>query len=161
MPKQHKYDDGPVKPRLLTRAHYRTMLRRRKKRAERDIAYVLGVFERSSGKMVGWVDFFTFSRDWNQWANLGYYLHNNYQGRGYGTEMVRAGVKIGFHILRYKRLEASINLDNRRSIGLVKKLGFRREGIRREFLYEGGQWLDHVIYAALNPRKKKRSYPVW
>jgi RimJ/RimL family protein N-acetyltransferase len=48
------------------------------------------------------------------------------------------------------RLEAAINLDNKKSIRLVKAIGRRREGIKKRYWFEHGKWVDHLIYVA-NP----------
>ena len=46
--------------------------------------------------------------------------------------------------------EAAINLDNRKSIRLVKAIGMKREGIKKRYWFEDGKWVDHLIYVA-NP----------
>jgi [ribosomal protein S5]-alanine N-acetyltransferase len=49
----------------------------------------------------------------------------------------------------YHRIEACINLDNHASIRLAQCVGMQKECIRRGFIYENEQWVDHFIYAAL------------
>jgi ribosomal-protein-alanine N-acetyltransferase len=50
--------------------------------------------------------------------------------------------EIGLH-----RIEALIHPANTRSLAVVTKLGFRDEGMRRRFLYLGGTWADHRVFA--------------
>jgi ribosomal-protein-alanine N-acetyltransferase len=57
---------------------------------------------------------------------------------------------IVFGDLKLNRLEAAINLDNLRSVGLAQSLRMRREGIKRRYLYENEKWTDQIIFAA-NP----------
>ena len=66
---------------------------------------------------------------------------------------MRAGLVLvleqAFGRLRLHRIEASIQHANRRSIALVRSLGFRREGVVRGYLKIGGRWQDHERWALL------------
>ena len=94
-------------------------------------------------------DLSTIRRKENQWANLGYSIHNQYQRRGYGKEATQAALIAGFKQLNYHRIEAAINLDNPASIALAKSIGMKKECVRRGFFYENEQWIDHLIYIAI------------
>ena len=56
----------------------------------------------------------------------------------------RAFGELGLH-----RLEANVRRANRRSIALVRGLGFHREGVARGYLKIGGRWQDHERWALL------------
>ena len=157
-PKQHKYDGGPHDPKETPKKWFRKLIAKHSRLAKNDKVYVFGIFDRVSRRHLGTIDIATICRDWYQWANLGYVIHNTEQGNGYGKEAARIGIAIAFTKLGYKRIEASINLDNRRSIYLAKVIGMKRESIRKEYIYENKQWIDHVIYVALNPAKQKKIY---
>lgn len=157
-PKQHKYDCGPLSEKEVSRAFYRKLYFRHERYAKKDLCYPFGIFDRKTGAHLGFIDISTICRDWYQWASIGYVVHNTCQGKGYGKEAVRAGIKIAFTKLGYKRVEASIYPDNRRSIRLAKSLGMKHAGVRKEYIYDNKKWEDHVIYAALNPAKGKKNY---
>lgn len=99
---------------------------------------------------MGFIDFDIFLRSTHQFANFGYVIHNTHWGRGFGQEAARAGLRIGFEKLKLNRLEAAINLDNKKSIRLARAIGMRREGVKRRYWFEDGKWVDHLIYVA-NP----------
>jgi [ribosomal protein S5]-alanine N-acetyltransferase len=147
----YKYDQGPPPSDRLTLKAYRQRLQRYRARAKADELYVYGVFDRLNGRHVGTVDLHTISRSDLQWANLGYVIHNQYQGKGYGTSAIRAALHIGFGELKYHRIEAAINLDNHASKAAAMSAGMKRECIRRSFIFEHGEWVDHVIFAAIAP----------
>jgi ribosomal-protein-alanine N-acetyltransferase len=80
---------------------------------------------------------------------IGYYGVAEHTGQGYVTEAVRLMLRHGFASLRLHRVEAAIQADNARSLALVRRLGFRKEGVAREYLKVDGQWRDHEIWSLL------------
>ncbi|WP_072044942.1 GNAT family N-acetyltransferase [Aliterella atlantica] len=149
LPSQHKYDEGQVDLSECDFQWFCNLCQHHQKRALQDKDYIFGVFLRETNRHLGNVDLSTIRREENQWANLGYGIHNQYQRQGFGTEAVRAAIIAGFEHLNYHRIEAAINLDNDRSIALAKRVGMKKECMRSGFFYENEQWVDHLIYVAL------------
>jgi ribosomal-protein-alanine N-acetyltransferase len=82
-------------------------------------------------------------------AYLGYYGMAWCAGRGLMTETVGLAVRYAFDTLGLHRVEANIQPDNTRSIALVRRLGFTREGFSPRYLRVGGAWRDHERWARL------------
>jgi len=82
-------------------------------------------------------------------AYLGYSAFVPHEGRGYMTEGLRLVLRHAFMSIGLHRVEANVQPDNARSIALVERLGFRREGYSPKYLRIGGEWRDHVRYAIL------------
>lgn len=150
LPKQSEWDRDPYPKKKCTHRWFEKLRRELQELAKKDDYYRYYVIERKSGAIVGQVDFDIFVRSTHQFANFGYQIYNRYWGHGYGAEAAKMGLKIGFRQLKLNRLEAAINLHNEKSIHLVKKIGMRREGVKKRYWYEHGQWTDHLIYVA-NP----------
>jgi hypothetical protein len=52
-----------------------------------------------------------------------------------------------FLTLGLHRIEVNIRPENRASLRVVEKLGFRPEGLRRRYLHIDGAWRDHLTFA--------------
>ena len=84
-----------------------------------------------------------------------------YARRGYMTEALALVLRRAFGPLRLHRVEANIQPGNRASIALVRRAGFRREGLSRRYLKIGGRWRDHERWALTveewRPRRTRRT----
>ncbi|MEO1251438.1 MAG: GNAT family protein [Pseudomonadota bacterium] len=80
---------------------------------------------------------------------LGYWIGAPFVGRGYGAQAVRAVVDHSFDALSLNRLEAACQPENAASRALLTKLGFRHEGLARDYLKINGAWRDHDIFALI------------
>ena len=85
-------------------------------------------------------------------ASLGYYAAAPLAGQGYMAEGLNLVKAYAFEELGLHRIEANIQPDNRRSINLVRRCGFEREGASRAFLFIDGAWRDHERWAFVDHR---------
>ena len=67
------------------------------------------------------------------------------------TEALRAVVAHAFDEVRLHRLMANVVPASERSIRLLNRLAFEREGLAPACLFIGGQWRDHILTARVNP----------
>lgn len=149
-PEKNRWDIGPMPAKDCTRRIFKQVMSKQEKRAIKDDYYRYYVFEKKSKAIVGFIDFDIFVRGTHQFANFGYQIFNRHWGKGYGQEAAAMGLKIGFQNLKLNRLEAAINLDNKKSIRLVRAIGMKKEGLKKRYWFEDGKWVDHIIYVA-NP----------
>lgn len=146
-PKQNRWDWENLPKEGLTKVSFLKMLKHVNNSIKNDSTYRLGVFERKTGHFIGYVFLMDISRGIFQNANLAYQALNHYWGKGFGQEMVEGFVKFAFKTLKLHRVEASISPYNKRSIHLVKKIGFRKEGRSKRRLLLNNEWKDFMIYA--------------
>lgn len=52
-----------------------------------------------------------------------------------------------FQVVGIHRIEINIRPENKPSLRVVEKLGYRFEGERARFLHINGQWCDHLSFA--------------
>lgn len=112
-----------------------------------DRAYSFGICEIDGGALVGRIRLTNVFRGPWQNANLGYYVDEAVNGRGYATEAVRLATSFGFDVAKLHRVQAGVMSDNHRSIRVLEKAGFRREGVALAYLNIHGSWRDHAIFA--------------
>lgn len=80
-------------------------------------------------------------------ATLGYGLAPEAVGMGLMTEAVGRVVDVAFHDLKLHRVEANVMPSNGRSLAVVERAGFLREGLSPGYLNIAGTWEDHVRLA--------------
>jgi ribosomal-protein-alanine N-acetyltransferase len=73
----------------------------------------------------------------------------NHANCGTMQRAVPALLAFGFNDLKLHRIEAASLPRNERSIHLLEKCGFQREGYAREFMEINGTREDHVLYGIL------------
>ena len=78
---------------------------------------------------------------------LGYWVTERTSGRGVGALAVAMVIDLVLGELGLHRIEVNVRPENTRSLGLCRKLGLRREGLKVRYMNIGGQWADHVGFA--------------
>jgi ribosomal-protein-alanine N-acetyltransferase len=105
--------------------------------------------EASTGEVVGVANLSQIFRKGFQNAYLGFYGSAALAGRGLMTETVRLAAAYAFGELGLHRLEANVQPDNARSLALIRRAGFRKEGFSPRYLKIAGAWRDHERWAIL------------
>lgn len=82
-------------------------------------------------------------------AELGYALARSAWGHGYMAEVLPAILDFAFDKLQLHRIEADVDPRNTRSIGVLERHGFKREGFLREKYYLWDEWQDAALYGLL------------
>lgn len=80
-------------------------------------------------------------------AYLGYYVFKGFDRQGFMSDGMKLLLEHAFKKLKFHRLEANIQPRNRASIGLVKSIGFQKEGYSPRYLKVKNRWRDHERWA--------------
>lgn len=80
-------------------------------------------------------------------GSAGYWIDREVAGRGVTPTALALAVDYCFFTVGLNRVEVNIRPENHASLRVVRKLGFREEGIRQRFLHIDGDWRDHVSFA--------------
>lgn len=93
----------------------------------------------------------------NRRAELGFALARAHWGNGLMGEALTALLDHAFGEMNLHRLEADVDPRNDRSIRLLERLGFRREGLLRERWLANEEAQDTVLLGLLEQDWRKRS----
>ena len=80
-------------------------------------------------------------------VNIGYALAPKFHGKGYATEGVQAMINEAFKNRKAERIDADIFEGNLASSGVVKKIGFKFEGLMRKAQLKRGEFLNKELWA--------------
>ncbi len=106
---------------------------------------------RSPEHIVGNINLTQVVRGVFQSSVIGYNLAEAEQGRGYMTEAVAGVVAYAFSAWNLHRVAANYMPRNERSAAVLKRCGFRVEGLAPSYLLINGSWEDHVLSSITNP----------
>lgn len=80
-------------------------------------------------------------------AIVGYGIHKNFRGRGLATKALKKITTYGFKILKLKRICGMTRTFNVPSQKVLKKAGYKLEGILKKNKFMNGKYYDDMIYA--------------
>jgi RimJ/RimL family protein N-acetyltransferase len=78
-------------------------------------------------------------------AEVGFALRRSAWGQGFATEAVGGLLRFAFETLDLHRIEADVDPRNERSLRLLERQGFRREGYLRERWHHLGEIQDAIL----------------
>ena len=113
--------------------------------------------EKESKKIVGDLGIHFFDNE-NKQVEVGCTVKKDFQNKGYATETVKRVIDYLFNELSKHRIITSIDPDNKNSIRLVERIGFRKEAHFVESLLINGKWVDDLIYSLLEKDWKKLNW---
>lgn len=99
------------------------------------------------GEIAGQLNVWGIARGSLSSATIGYWVSERFAGRGITPTAVALATDVCFRELGLHRMEICIRPENRASLRVVEKLGFRYEGLRRRFIHIAGDWRDHYAFA--------------
>lgn len=90
------------------------------------------------------------SIDWNNdKAEIGYWLGEEYTGKGIMTRACHAITDYAFNTYQLHRVEIRCASSNVKSRAIPERLGFKQEGVLREQAKLHDSYVDHIIYGML------------
>ncbi|MEO6818782.1 MAG: GNAT family N-acetyltransferase [Ginsengibacter sp.] len=106
-----------------------------------------GISLKGKKNIIGTAGFNNFTKQHR--ANLGYDLQTAFWNKGYVTEALQAILQFGFTALEINRIEAEVMQGNTASEKVLTKLGFKNEGILRQWMHWNETYYDMTMFSLL------------
>ncbi len=106
---------------------------------------------KESGKVstVGSIDIFDFDPV-NKRAGLGIFINADKRNKGFASEAIKEITEYCFGKLALHQLYCNITEDNDASIRLFEKAGFVKCGLKKEWVFNNGKYLNEYILQLIN-----------
>jgi putative acetyltransferase len=111
----------------------------------KDQIFLVGMFD---DRVIGFLGIHCKGKCMQHVGVVGITIHPDYWGRGFGTELLRAGVEFA-RKEGFLRLEADTLAKNKAMIRVAEKAGFKREGVRKMRKKMNGKYEDEVLFAMI------------
>ncbi len=110
---------------------------------------MVGLWDALTGRYVGSSGL--HPRDWDAGVfEIGYWIRQSVEGRGYGTEAVRLQTDFGFAQLGANRVFIRCDARNTRSAAVPRRLGFAQEALLRNDMRDlTGALRDTLVFALI------------
>jgi len=107
-----------------------------------------------SGQAVGTVGLMLQTDIFRRSAEIGYWIGEEFWGRGIVTEAVSATVEYGFANFDIARIFAGVLEWNKGSMRVLEKAGFQFEARMRKAVTKDGHTMDDFVYALIRDDEK-------
>ena len=82
----------------------------------------------------------------NQHAEFSLYIGPEHHGHGYGKDSLRLLCTHGFNAFPLRTIWGETFEGNKAAL-MFESLGFKRDGVRRDFYYRDGKFIDSIMYS--------------
>lgn len=113
------------------------------------ISFYWAIALKDTNQLIGTVGFNIISVNHLK-AEISYDLDYNFWGKGIMLKSVKAVLQFADSALRLTRIQATVLVDNERSIKLLERCGFTQEGLLKKFEIVHGFHKDYYMYARVN-----------
>ncbi len=111
-----------------------------------------GIERKGTKGLIGTIGFNAWSPKHKR-AEIGYEINPEQWRKGYTSEAISKIVSYGFESMGLARIGAIVFIENEASNNLLTKMGFQKEGILREYMYQNGMAHDTNVYSLLKTRE--------
>ena len=106
---------------------------------------------KNDNKLIGTICLWNIQPE-NYRAEIGYELSPDFWGQGIMKEAIPKVIEYGFDMMKLHSIEADLDPGNSRSVILLEKNGFIKEGHFKESTYFNGKFSDRAVYSLINTK---------
>ncbi|TLS53302.1 GNAT family N-acetyltransferase [Paenibacillus antri] len=112
-------------------------------------AFRWGIIKKDDNAVIGTCGFNGWEMNRGARGEIAYDLGKPYWRRGFMTEALRTVIPFGFETMGFYRIEAFTNVDAFPSMKLLRRLGFREDGLLRGYALSRGKYVDQRCFSLL------------
>ena len=114
-----------------------------------DNDYIFAIVEKDTNKVIGNCGIHNVSQVHRN-ASLGIFIgEKTFWNQGIGAEATNLLLDFAFNILNLHNIYLSVLSYNKRAIRCYEKIGFKKIGVQREFMFVSGKYHDVYLYDML------------
>ena len=138
----------------LARSSFKERVRRAEREAVNETSFAFFIHTEVDGQMqlVGGVNLSDVRRRVAQCANIGYWMGESNANKGTMTKALATCLPFIFDELDLHRANAACLVHNVRSVRVLEKNGFQKEGLAEGYLKINGKWQDHLLFGLTKER---------
>jgi ribosomal-protein-alanine N-acetyltransferase len=106
------------------------------------------ITEKGEGNYIGDIGFHNYAKAHSR-SEIGFKLAKTFWNKGIMTEALEKVLEYGFMAMQLNRIEAVVDPENTACLCLLKKAGFVKEGVLREYEHEAKGYVDLVMLSLL------------
>ena len=110
--------------------------------------HIFDLIDKKSNGVIGSCGFHKWVKDHNR-SEIGYEIHSKHQNKGYMSEAIKEVINYGFNTMKLNRIEALVDPENEKSIRVITKNNFIKEGVLRGHYKNGNEFEDSIVYSLL------------
>jgi [ribosomal protein S5]-alanine N-acetyltransferase len=105
-----------------------------------------GIERKGTQGIIGTIGFNAWSPKHKR-AEIGYEIHPIHWRKGYASEAILKVLDYGFRELELNRIGAIVFIENEASNHLLMKMGFQKEGVLKDYMYQNDVPYNTNIYS--------------
>ena len=110
----------------------------------------LGIAKQEDDKLIGYTNFIDINWSHRITKEFGIIIgEKDDWNKGYGEEAIKLMLHYGFNSLNFHRIELGAMEYNERALHIYEKVGFKKEGTKREAWFIDGKWHDVIVMSIL------------
>ncbi len=98
-----------------------------------------------NNKKIGFLDIYKISWE-NKHCSIGYAISKEFRKKGFASKLCKIGNDFIKNNLKLHAIEATINPKNIISKKVLKKNGFRKVGLMKDYYFENGVFVNRELY---------------
>ncbi|WP_420976758.1 GNAT family N-acetyltransferase [Bacillus vallismortis] len=111
-----------------------------------------GIERKDTKELIGTIGFHALAQKHRR-AEIGYEIIPAHWRNGFASEAISTVVSYGVATLRLTRIGAVVFTENEASNRLLVKMGFQKEGVLRQYMYQDGIPYDTNVYSMVTSKE--------